>query len=208
MIDIGVARPSAQGHAMIRTVTATMSAWASRGSGPTVAQTRNATTATTITAGTNQAATRSAVRWIGARDRWASATICTIRASIVSRPILSARMTNEPVWFTVPPMTPSPAVFVVGIASPVTSDSSSEERPSSTVPSTGTVSPGRTRSRSPIWTRSRVISSSVPSGLMRCAVLGVRSSSALMAPEVRSRARSSRTCPSRTSAVMTDAASK
>ena len=96
MIDIGVARPSAQGQAMIRTVTATMSACASRGSGPTVAQTRNATTATTMTAGTNQAATRSAMRWIGARERWASATICTIRASIVSRPILSARMTSEP----------------------------------------------------------------------------------------------------------------
>ena len=161
-----------------------------------------------MTAGTNQAATRSAVRWIGARDRWASATICTIRASIVSRPILSARMTNEPVWFIVPPMTPSPAVFVIGIDSPVTSDSSSEERPSSTMPSTGTFSPGRTRSRSPIWTWSRVISSSVPSALIRCAVFGVRSSSARIAPEVRSRARSSSTCPSSTSVVMTAAASK
>ena len=65
MIDMGVARPSAQGQAMIRTATATISAWASRGSGPTVAQTTNATTATTMTAGTNQAATRSAIRWIG-----------------------------------------------------------------------------------------------------------------------------------------------
>ena len=75
MIDIGVARPSAQGQAMIRTETATISACARRGSGPTVAQTMNATTATTMTAGTNQAATRSATRWMGARERWASATI-------------------------------------------------------------------------------------------------------------------------------------
>ena len=33
------------------------------------------------------------------------ATICTIRASIVSRPTRSARMTRPPVWLTVPPMT-------------------------------------------------------------------------------------------------------
>ena len=42
MIDMGVASPSAQGQAMIRTETATISAWASRGSGPTVAQMTNA----------------------------------------------------------------------------------------------------------------------------------------------------------------------
>ena len=35
MIDIGVARPSAHGHAMISTATALMSACAIRGSGPT-----------------------------------------------------------------------------------------------------------------------------------------------------------------------------
>ena len=41
MIDIGVARPSAHGHAMISTATALTSACASRGSGPTSAQTTN-----------------------------------------------------------------------------------------------------------------------------------------------------------------------
>ena len=41
MIDIGVARPSAHGHAMISTATALMSACAMRGSGPTSAQTTN-----------------------------------------------------------------------------------------------------------------------------------------------------------------------
>jgi len=39
-------------------------ACASRGSGPTKAQIAKATTAATMTAGTNQAATRSASRWI------------------------------------------------------------------------------------------------------------------------------------------------
>ena len=41
MIDIGVASPSAQGQAMISTATALTSAYASRGSGPTMAQTTN-----------------------------------------------------------------------------------------------------------------------------------------------------------------------
>ena len=48
MIDIGVASPSAHGQAMIRTATALTSAWASRGSGPMIAQVMNVTTATSI----------------------------------------------------------------------------------------------------------------------------------------------------------------
>ena len=58
-------------------------------------------------------------------------------------------MTKPPVPFTVPPVTRSPAAFSTGIGSPVTIDSSTALRPSSTTPSTGTFSPGRTRSRSP-----------------------------------------------------------
>ena len=106
-------------------------------------------------------------------------------------------------------MTVSPAVLVTGIDSPVTSDSSSEERPSSTVPSTGTFSPGRTRSRSPTCDQ-------VEGDLLLGAVgvrCGARSSGSGRAgpgwhPEVCSRARSSRTWPSRTRTVMTAAASK
>ena len=56
MIDIGVARPSAHGQAMMSTATALTSAWARRGSGPTTAQTTNVTTAMAMTAGTNQPA--------------------------------------------------------------------------------------------------------------------------------------------------------
>ncbi len=62
MIDIGVARPSAQGQAMISTLTAATSPKAKRGSGPNVAQAAKAMSATAITAGTNQPATRSASR--------------------------------------------------------------------------------------------------------------------------------------------------
>ena len=80
----------------------------------------------TMTMGTKTAATRSAIRWMGARERCASATICTMRASIVSRPTFSATMTSAPVWLIVPPMTVSPMVLVVGIDSPVTRDSSTD----------------------------------------------------------------------------------
>ena len=87
MIDIGVASPSAQGQAMIKTVTAATRPKVKRGSGPNVIQAANASNAAAITAGTNQPATRSARRWIGARERCARATMSTIRASMVSRPI-------------------------------------------------------------------------------------------------------------------------
>ncbi len=149
MIDIGVARPSAHGQAMISTATAATMAKVKRGSGPNTAQAMNAITAASITAGTNQPATWSASRWIGAATRWAAATIWTIWASRVSRPTLSARITKPPVWLRVPPMTFAPAALVTGMDSPVTMDSSSDERPSSSMPSTGTFSPGRTRRRSP-----------------------------------------------------------
>src|SRR6516162_6440890 len=59
IIDIGVARPSAHGHAIIKTATALNSPYANRGSGPIVNQTANAATAEAITAGTNHADTLS-----------------------------------------------------------------------------------------------------------------------------------------------------
>ncbi|MNJ41437.1 hypothetical protein D3C77_363620 [compost metagenome] len=208
MIDSGVARPSAQGQAMISTDTAATRAKAKRGSGPKPAQTANAIAATRITAGTNQPETRSAMRWMGARLRWAWATICTIWESRVSAPTFSARMTKEPVLLMAPPITLSPGSLVTGMDSPVTMDSSIATRPSTSSPSTGTFSPGRTRRLSPTRIWSSPTSSSVPSARTRRAVLGARSSRALMAPDVCSRARSSRTWPSSTSTVMTAAASK
>ena len=52
MIDIGVARPSAQGQAMISTATALTRPWASAGGGPHSAQAKNVAIAIAITAGT------------------------------------------------------------------------------------------------------------------------------------------------------------
>ncbi len=52
MIDIGVARPRAQGQAMMSTATALMSAYAMAGSGPTSDQTMKVVIAVRMTAGT------------------------------------------------------------------------------------------------------------------------------------------------------------
>ena len=75
------------------------------------------------------------------------------------------------------------------------------------LPSTGTLSPGRTNSRSPTLTASSGTSSS-PSSVTRRAVLGARSRSARIAPPVRSRAVNSNIWPTSTSIRMTAAASK
>ena len=60
MIDIGVASPSAQGQAMIRTETAFTMAKAIAGVGPQIAQSTKVIAAITMTAGTNHPATVSA----------------------------------------------------------------------------------------------------------------------------------------------------
>ena len=51
MMEVGVARPIAQGQAMISTATAATKAWLSEG--PKASQTPKVTSATAITAGTN-----------------------------------------------------------------------------------------------------------------------------------------------------------
>ena len=184
MIESGVASPSAQGQAMISTATAFSSACAMRGSGPTLAQTAKVRAATASTAGTNTAETRSAMRWIGARLRCASATVRTICASKVSAPTRSARITSAPSPLRVAPVTRSPDDFATGNGSPVSMDSSTWLAPSSTTPSVGTFSPGRTRSRSPTRTRSSGTSCSLPSASMRRAVFGASPSSARIADPV------------------------
>ena len=110
---------------------------AKRGSGPQTYQATNAAIATTTTAGTNHADTTSASRWIGARVRWASPTIRTICASTVSLPTRSARITKLPVPLMVAPVTRRPASLTTGVGSPVSIDSSTVLRPSTTMPSAG-----------------------------------------------------------------------
>ena len=60
-----------------------------------------------------------------------------------------ARTTSRPLMFTVAPVTWSPGPTSDGIDSPVTSDASIAELPSTTTPSVAIFSPGRTTNRSP-----------------------------------------------------------
>ena len=130
-----------------------------------------------------------------------------MRASAVSRPTRVARMTNVPVVLSVAPMTSSPGPLPAGIGSPVSSASSTADDPSTTRPSTGTLSPGRTRSRSPTTTESSGTSSSSSPRTMR-AETGRSAASRRMAPVVWPFARASSQRPSRTSPMMIAALSK
>ncbi|CAM5530282.1 hypothetical protein SSTU70S_02859 [Stutzerimonas stutzeri] len=205
--DIGVASPRAQGQAMISTATALIRPYTQLGSGPHRPQPKKVSTAMAITTMTNQPAITSARRCIGALERCAWATICTICASMVALPTFCACITRLPWRLRVAPISVSPARFITGTGSPVSIDSSTALSPSSTRPSTGTFSPGRTRSLSPLCTWVSGMSSSLPSALIRRAVFGARPSSDLIAAEVCERARSSSIWPSRVSEMITAAAS-
>lgn len=121
-------------------------------------------------------------------------------------PTLVARTRTVPVVFTEAPMTGDPGVLATGRLSPVTMDSSISDSPDSTMPSTGTLPPGRIRSRSPTWTSAVGISVSWLSR-MTTAIGGASSSRVLIASLAPPRARISNQCPSRTKAVSTEAAS-
>ena len=109
MIEVGVARPMAQGQAMISTATALTSAKVRAGSGPKTSQTRKVRAAAAITAGTNHAVTRSTSAWIGSFEPCACSTMRMIWASTVSAPMRVARKVKLPVLLMVPPTTSAPA---------------------------------------------------------------------------------------------------
>ena len=104
-------------------------------------------------------------------------------------------------------MTVSPTRLSTGTDSPVSADSSTEAVPDSTTPSVGIDSPVRTTSTSPACTCSAGISLSTPSR-STVARLGRRSSSALIASEVRPLARASKNLPSVINARIVPAPSK
>ena len=109
----------------------------------------------------------------------------------------------------VPPITRSPGCFSTGMDSPVSIDSSTALPPERTSPSTGSRSPGRTITTSPLATCSTGTSTSVPSSAPRWtrAVLGCRATSERRAAEVRLLARASRALPVRIRAMMITTAS-
>ena len=191
-IDIGVASPSAHGHAITSTVTNAVSP--STGL-PSTLQMMSARNAIASTVGVKTEEIRSTSASMGALLPCASSTICTIRASIVSPPIAVARKVNEPVVFMVPPMTISPACLCAGSGSPVTSASSRYESPSTIMPSSGTFVPGSTRIISPTITSETAISTAMPSRITS-AVFAESSSSFSMASLATIFERASRYFPS------------
>jgi hypothetical protein len=187
----------AHGQAMMSTAIMLTIAYVPRGSGPRRYHARNVRAATAITEGTKYDAITSASRPMGGLLPWASLTISTIRDRTVSFPTRVAVNTSRPFRFIVPPVTALPGVFSAGIGSPVSIDSSTADRPSSTAPSTGILSPGRTTTRSPTVTDSIGTSTSPPPRSTR-AVFGASPISFFTASEVRPFALASKNRPSST----------
>ena len=115
-----------------------------------------------------------------------------IRASVVSVAALVDSTVSDPSPLIVPANTPSPGAFGTGTLSPVMGDWSTPPAPSTTVPSRGTRSPGRTRKRPPTGTRSGATTSSRPSGCSSRASGGVRAISAATARRARPTLQASR----------------
>ena len=124
-----------------------------------------------MTAGTKTPETLSAIFAIGALVAAASDTIFMICDKVVSSPTLLAVHFIKPEVLIVAAETLSPSALSTGILSPVSADSSTALTPSTTTPSTGMLSPGRTTNVSPIRTVSMGTCSSVPS-LTTVAILG------------------------------------
>src|SRR5690625_7205817 len=94
IIDIGVARPSAQGQAIISTATALTRPCAQLGDGPQNPHTNNEIMAMTTTATKKEPDTTAANRCLAARERYACETVCIICDSTVAPPPFSPRFAS------------------------------------------------------------------------------------------------------------------
>ena len=146
----GVASPSAQGQLMTSTLmpraSAKVKVW------PSSSQIKKVAAAMQMTVGTKMPETLSAVLASGALVAAASRTRRMTCDRVVSWPTRSARQVSAPFWLMVAALTGEPGNLSTGILSPVRAASLTEESPSVTVPSTGMLSPGRTKNRSPTLT--------------------------------------------------------
>ena len=156
----GVASPRAHGQDM--TSTDIPRARAKLALCPAMSHPAMTTSAIPITAGTNTPDTLSAILAIGAFVAAAPSTIFIILLSAVSSPTLSARHLRYPEVFIVAALTAEPGALSTGTDSPVSADSFTALSPSSTTPSTGMLSPGRTTNTSPTRTSSMSASTSSP----------------------------------------------
>mmetsp|Transcript_74047 Transcript_74047/g.209696 ORF Transcript_74047/g.209696 Transcript_74047/m.209696 type:complete len:292 (+) Transcript_74047:1283-2158(+) len=229
MMAMGVANPMAQGQAIMRTAIpnfiakssfsepcASGSSWACmRGLSPPcmlcgivtqplktkAAHTRKVMNERLMTEGTKIAATWSAVRCTLALLACASCTSLHIWPSAVSHPTLVTCMRKPPATQVVPPMTVSPFALGTAVLSPVSRLSSTKALASEqTVPSTGTLAPGYTRSTSPISTSSAGTEASpLPSQTTACE--GMLEGRSVIACSAVNLARASSSLPSSTAAI-------
>ena len=144
---------------------------------------------------TIQVAQRSARPTIFALPASADCTRRIIRWMELSSPTRAASISKEPNWSTVPLNTSSPGPLSTGRDSPVITAWLTEVCPARTTPSTGMVSPGSTRSRSPTATASAGMLSS-PAAVTRRAVRGVSRTSFSMPARALATVRSSSREPS------------
>ena len=198
---VGVASPSAQGHAITSTATALINATSRPRQYHPITRVM---IAIPITTGTNTAETRSASCCTAALEPCACDTRRMMPASIVALPRAVTLQRNCPLPLMVAAYTDAPAVFATGMLSPVSIASLTEEVPSMTSPSTAMLSPGRTTKCIP-GARALRGTSCKPCADSIQAVRGCILTSAVSAAEVRTLAKDSSHLPSRTS-VTTDAA--
>ena len=196
MMATGAARISGQGVATTR-IASTRSESCVANQAPTHAA---------MVAGVNQTAYLSARRWSGALLDCAVRTSSTMRAYWLSEASAEARSRSTPVPLRVPLITSVPGSAFTGAASPVSAATFRSDCPSTTSPSHGTRSPGRTMSRSPT-TISPTGTSSTRSPEMRCAIRGAASSSARTAADARPSAQCSSPSPPVCISTMTSPAS-
>ena len=205
MIAVGVASPSAHGHAIVNTETNTLMTNAL--SSPTAAHTIAASTAIAMTDGTKTLLTLSASLAMGALLFCALSTSLIILLSIVSAPTDVARNLSVPSPFTVPPITRSPTVLSTGKLSPVSILSCTALSPSMTSPSQQKLSPALTSTMSPATTScASTLTNSPP--LSTVASFGASMVNLEIASPVLASARCSRYFPSEISASITAADSK
>lgn len=85
-----------------------------------------------------------------------------MRAMVLLSPARVALTSTEPLQFPVPAEAASPGALSLGSGSPVTKDSSMLVNPEAITPSTGTASPGNTRTTEPMATSAALMSTSFP----------------------------------------------
>lgn len=159
IIAVGVAKPSAHGHAITSTATNDVNHIIGN---HRILRTIKLTIAIPSTTGTKIAEIRSASLWIGALEPCASCTIVITRERKLSLPSVVALILRNPCLLMVPPITESQTILSTGSDSPVTIDSSTLLAHSIILPSTGIFPHGFTCTISPACTSSKPISTTSP----------------------------------------------